>query len=333
MAVKKKQRAAAKRRKPVLRPGDAEKNALREELGWSYHKSGKVPRGHHGLPPGILGIGFGVKRRRGKVVAHNCLRIYVRQKVEDRRDIDPRLWVPSKIRGIRTDIIELPRVVAHARCGNSIGVTGGGIGTLACVVKNKAGALLVLSNNHVIANVNQGKVDDDIFMPSPAQDGGAPVVATLCSYPALVMGGAPNPYDAALGQIAAEAAIDPTMDLIGALQLPEVAPDTVAVTKIGAATQQTTGKVDGTNEDIDVMYNDDPDLTAHLTGQIAIVGDDEAPFSAAGDSGSLVLTWPGRRPMGLLLGGSITTATPHSFASPISRILADFKVTIVDSST
>jgi hypothetical protein len=313
---------------------------LREELGWHYHNSGNIPRRHHGLPPGIVGIGFGVKRRDRKIVARSCLRIYVRKKVTDRRDIDSRLWVPSSIRGIQTDIIELPRIVAHATCGNSIGIAAGGVGTLACVVKKPDGTLFVLSNNHVIANLNQANEGDPILMPSPAQDAGALVVATLCAYPRLIMGGVPNPYDAALGEIVAVGAVDPTVAIIGTLNLAEVAPDTVPVTKVGAATQQTTGKVDGTNEDIDVMYNDDPDLTAHFTGQIAIVGDDEAPFSAAGDSGSLVLTLNDRRPMGLLLGGSLTPAPnaanttpplPHSFASPITRILSDFKISIVDA--
>jgi hypothetical protein len=337
MAIKKKQRTAAKRRKPtprrISRPGDVEKKMLRDELGWQYYGTGKTSREHHGLPPGIVGVGFGIKRRNGRILARNCLRIYVRHKVKDRRDLDHRVWVPPSIRGIRTDVIELPRVVAHCQCGDSIGVNGGGIGTLACVVK-KNGALFVLSNNHVIANLNQGQENDPIFVPAPAQGGN--VIAALAPYPQVAMGGVPNPYDVALGAIADGTVIDPTMNVIGPLNLPAVAPATVAVTKFGASTQQTFGKVDGLNEDINVMYNDDPTLIAHFTGQIAILGDGGAPFSEAGDSGSLVVTQPGGQPMGLLLGGTFIpagaiagNATPHSFASPITRILGDLKLSIV----
>ena len=96
------------------------------------------------------------------------------------------------------------------------------------------------------------------------------------------MDGSGNPFDAAIAQIEPDTIIDPSIVNVGPVTLPAAAPALVAVTKGGAASAQTTGVIDGVNEDIQVMYNGDPEQTAHLTGQIAIVGNNDA-FSADGD--------------------------------------------------
>jgi hypothetical protein len=309
------------------RLGDREKKILRAEMGWP---APTAKRPHHGLPPEILGIGFGVKRRDGKIIHKTCIRVYVRQKIRTKEDIDPRVFIDEFIRGIPTDIIEVRSIVAHAAAGQSIGNDSGNVGTLGCLLSDGNDQFL-LSNNHVLANVNQGRPGDPIYMPSRGLIPGAPLVAQLGEYPPIALDGSANRFDAAIAQLSPGIIIDPAIANVGTIVLPVIPPDQVAVTKCGAASAQTTGVIDGVNEDIQVMYNNDPAQTAHLIGQMAIVGDGR-PFSEEGDSGSLVVTNPGLQPVGLLIGGSVDqpgVPQPHAFASPIQLILDLFHMTIV----
>jgi hypothetical protein len=318
-----KRNASARR----ARPGDREKKILRAEMGWL---APTAKRPHHGLPPEILGIGFGVKRRDGKIIARACIRVYVREKIRSEKEIDPRLFVKPAIGGIPTDIIEVRSIVAHAAAGQSVGTNSGNIGTLGCLLTD-GNAQFLLSNNHVLANVNQGSPGDPIYMPSRGQIPGAPSIALLQDFSPIALDGSINRFDAAIAKLSPGIVIDPAIANVGTIALAVAPPDQVAVTKGGAASAQTTGVIDGINEDIQVMYNNDPAQTAHYTGQMAIVGDG-VPFSKEGDSGSLVVTTPALQPIGLLIGGSIDqsdVAQPHSFASPIQLILDRFLMTIV----
>jgi hypothetical protein len=96
-------------------------------------------------------------------------------------------------------------------------------------------------------------------------------------------------------------------DGLGNVVLPTIrAVQTAPVVKQGVSTGITYGSVDGVSEDISIMYNGDASCCAVLAGQIAIVGN-SGSFSDEGDSGALVRL-PALQPMGLLVGGSQTTA-------------------------
>ena len=319
---------ATRRGKRASLPGDAEKRLLLRKMNWVLRKGKGLRR--YRLPPGVVGFGFGLKRRGGKVVAESCIRVYVRQKL-DQGEVAAHLFIPETIDGVMTDIIEAPVIAAHSALGDSIGTQSANVGTIGCLVSDGT-SQFVLSNNHVLADLNQGVVDDPIFMPSLFENGAAPAVAQLVAYPKVLFQGADNQYDAAMAKLNDGVVIDPTLPG-GANLAPSVAPvaKSMAVSKVGAPTQQTTGTIDGVNENIDVMYFNDPARTAHFVGQIAILGDNP-PFSADGDSGSLVWTSTGRQPVGLLLGGTQTVpgrSLPHSFASPLQPILDRLKVTVV----
>jgi hypothetical protein len=64
--------------------------------------------------------------------------------------------------------------------------------------------------------------------------------------------------------------------------------------------------------------------TARFVDQIVIVGDGPS-FSDSGDSGSLIVTRPGKRATGLLFAGSNT----HTIANPIQEVLSALGVTLV----
>jgi len=82
--------------------------------------------------------------------------------------------------------------IAHAA------VTAGSLG--AFVTKRRGAAVYVLSNNHVLADENQGSAGDQILQPGPADRGTArSAVATLDRFVPLRAGGASDLVDCALG--------------------------------------------------------------------------------------------------------------------------------------
>ena len=90
--------------------------------------------------------------------------------------------VPETVSGIPSDVIETGRIRAlQARTdrqrpapgGVSIGHTDITAGTLGCLVK-RGSEILILSNNHVIANSNDAERGDTILQPGPADGGRNP---------------------------------------------------------------------------------------------------------------------------------------------------------------
>ncbi len=96
------------------------------------------------------------------------------------------------------------------------------------------------------------------------------------------------------------------------------------VQKCGRTTGYTKGKISSLNTSVIVGYDVG---NARFQGCINIESQLRVPtFSAAGDSGSLVVTQADRRPVGLLFaGGSVTT-----IICPISPILNRLKVGVDD---
>jgi hypothetical protein len=303
------------------------KHALRAQMNWPWR--GKHARRWHGLPQGILGLGFGVKRKDGQISEHACVRVYIRSKAKKARDRIGRKWIPEDVEGYPTAVIEVNEVRAHASPGGSIGNDGVLSGTLGCVVSDAAGSYL-LSAWHVLANV-AGKDGDPVFMPSRSQDGQSPLVGRLIATPKFHLNSGSNLFDASVARMEPGTNVGTTIDGLGPLVLPAIAATlSMAVRKQGVATGLTNGEIDGIDEEIGINYNGDPNLHAVLTGQIAIASA-VGPFSDEGDSGALVCTGgPDLRPIGLIVAGSNGTQNPtaHSFASPLQPILDFYQVAI-----
>ena len=97
-----------------------------------------------------------------------------------------------------------------------------------------------------------------------------------------------------------------------------------AVQKYGRTTGLQPGSVAGTNVSVDVCYIGFENFClqeARFAGQISI---SPGPFSAPGDSGSLVVTQGGNEPVGLLFAGG----DGLTIATPIDVVLQRFGVTI-----
>ncbi|MHB1420682.1 MAG: chymotrypsin family serine protease [Bacillota bacterium] len=142
----------------------------------------------------VVGVGIGYKEVRGRKTNVLAIKVLVSQKIPLLR-LDRRQMVPSKLDKISTDVIEVGAFRMFDRTsrerpaspGLSLGHFAITAGTFGAVVKDKAtGDPLILSNNHVLANITNGQdgrssIGDAILQPG-AYDGGrldADVIARL----------------------------------------------------------------------------------------------------------------------------------------------------------
>ena len=157
----------------------------------------------------VVGVAVGNKGSKSDVAGEKAVVVLVERKLPltalSRRD-----RVPGAIDGIRTDVYEVGylRALATPRDrfrptmpgGVSMGhykITAGTLGTL--VTDRLTGERLILSNNHVLANVNDASAGDPVLQPAP-RDGGrnpADVVAHLERFIPLQFIGEPAPPPAA----------------------------------------------------------------------------------------------------------------------------------------
>lgn len=203
--------------------------------------------------------------------------------------------------------------VAHRR------VTAGTIGCLSVgrsAPRNSR--LMVLSNNHVLANSNNAVYGDCICQPGPADGGSCPThqIAILERFTPIVFGGGTNYVDCATGWCWPERVRRELAYVSGgAVQYfrisnqPRYPQLGWTVGKTGRTTQLTAGRVTALNWSGWINYGVG---YAWFAGQF-VVQASSGNFSAGGDSGSSVWTWDSvRYPVGLLFagGGSYTICNP-----------------------
>ena len=134
----------------------------------------------------VAGVGVGYKQIGAQSTGEPAVIVFVEKKMP-RRKMRPGQEVPFKIEGVDTDVIEIGKIkllgsdrtvrIRPVRPGASIGHYKVTAGTLGAVVRDRAtGKLLILSNNHILANGTTGfdgraAKGDPIFQPG-AYDGG-----------------------------------------------------------------------------------------------------------------------------------------------------------------
>jgi len=275
----------------------------------------------------VHAVGVGKKIVEGKVTDTPAVRIYVAQKI-DLSLLPKKDQLPETIDGIPTDIIETPPAFFTATLpvcttkrkqrqrpmvgGISIAQKDVTAGTIAYFCRSvRAGddpaKIYVLSNNHVLADVNNAQIGDDIYQPGPL-DGGTPVAnkaARLHRFVAINLGGVSNRVDAAIGELLTGVTIRRRMCKIGKITGVGLAEEDMLVRKHGRTTGYTEGIV--TDESIDAligMDHNNPNIVARFTNQMRI--ERIAPFPAiglGGDSGSLVVKKATREAVGLYFAG------------------------------
>ncbi len=280
----------------------------------------------------VVGVGIGEKVAAESETGEPCVTVYVIAKAP-RREVDSEALVPASVGGVTTDVVAVGELTAQpyrgryrpAPGGVSIGHIKITAGTLGCLVKRGA-KKFILSNNHVLANSNAAKSGDTIVQPGPYDGGKAPAdaIAKLAQFVPLKFGGtAVNFVDAAIAAPLRPDLVKATNIWYGAVSatttLPQLA---LLVKKAGRTTQRTRGRITGINATVKVNYGTSG--VALFQNQIVIVSLTSAPFSQGGDSGSLIVTDSGNRPVGLLFAGSAS----HTIANPIRSVLTALNVQI-----
>ncbi len=139
----------------------------------------------------VVACGVGYKIAGGKATGTPSIVVSVSRKLPVAQ-LTPADLIPSQVQNAPTDVIETGEIVAHGfvrtgavrplRPGISLGLLGGSTGTLGCFVLRN-GQNYILSNNHVLAHLNQAHQGDAVIQPGTA-DGGtaASQVATLADF-------------------------------------------------------------------------------------------------------------------------------------------------------
>jgi hypothetical protein len=219
--------------------------------------------------------------------------------------------------------------------GVSVGHFAITAGTIGCLARGcsapRNNRLLMLSNNHVLANVNNGKYGDCIAQPGPFDGGKCPAdrIAILERFIPINFSGGPNFVDCATGWCWPNLVRRELIFLSGGQQrffrigsVPVAPALGMAVGKSGRTTQLTNGRITGVGATVNVNYGGG--RVANFRDQIAIRAS-SGDFSAGGDSGSSIWTFDSaRRPVGLLFagGGGIT------FANRMDRVVAALDIVL-----
>lgn len=285
----------------------------------------------------IVGVGIGPKIRKGKTTATMSIRFYVEKKVAPEA-VSRADKLPAKIRGIPTDVVETGRLFAQvpiaqqrlrpAKGGCSVGFQATSFvmaGTLGCLVTDGT-SRFILSNNHVLANENALPLKSPIFQPGLLDGGVAPAdrIARLERFVRIRKLPADNHVDAAIAVLDSPRIASPLiLPNVGALGSATPVPATIGmlVHKHGRTTGYTRGHVIDVSADVNITYDFG---AARFVDQMVIVGD-AGSFSAAGDSGSLIVRRTGSRATGLLFAGSAS----HTIANHIAEVLKALGVALV----
>ena len=220
-----------------------------------------------------------------------------------------RLWAPSEAAVLEERLVEVaPQLLRQrmrpAQGGYSVGhyqVTAGTLATCVFEAQPFPGVparYYILSNNHVLANSNAGRIGDPILQPGAADGGRVPddVIARLSRFVTIRFDGTANLVDAALAE-------GPFQDLdreiywIGypkGVRFLQGIGDIVQ--KTGRTTNYSTGRVTHMNATVNVNYGGG--RMARMERQIVTT-----TMSAGGDSGSLLLDMD-ENAVGLLFAGS-----------------------------
>jgi hypothetical protein len=311
----------------------------------------------------VVGVAAGVKWKNGEPTGEPAVLVLVTHKVA-KQNLSKADVVPAKLQSVQTDVLAVGEPIAGAGPlgagiqslikrvrpaggGYSVGhfeITAGTIST--CVYDLLPGAstnptapvhgvgipskYYILSNNHVLANVNAGPIGAPILQPGPFDGGTNPAdkIATLSRFiPIQLTPGVPvtaqnNIVDCAVaegefydlnreiywsGCVRGWRTRDKVLAMVGQ-----------TVKKTGRTTNFTTGRITAVNATIDVNYGGG--RVGRMKDQIVTTN-----MSAGGDSGSLIMTLDDVA-IGLLFAGSPTAM----IANQIQNVRSMLRVEVAE---
>jgi hypothetical protein len=291
----------------------------------------------------VVATGIGYKITKGEKTPTLCIVCSVVKKLPA-SNLPTRDMVPATVNNISTDVVETGPIRAlqshtakyrPAPGGVSIGHRDITAGTLGCLVR-KSGQILILSNNHVLANSNEASPGDPILQPGPYDGGKYPDdhianleefipisfdeqpsecslmrgLASLFNGIARIFGSedrlkavrtraVENKVDAAVARPLNDQDVSAEILEIGTIQGLVNGELGMAIKKSGRTTGLTTGEIQQVDVTVNVQYG---------AGRIARFADQllAGAMSQGGDSGSAVLD-NSNNLVGLLFAGSDTT--------------------------
>jgi len=283
----------------------------------------------------VIGIGYGKKIKNNRATEEDAIVIMVDKKLPEEQ-LEKRDLVPQTLENIITDVqetgtlklLKVPRNKKYrpAPAGVSIGHYKISAGTLGAIVKdNKTGEPLILSNNHVLANITDGhdgraKTGDPILQPGSHDKGSSDdVIGHLERFIPLkpskgIFNSPTNIVDCAVAKPTNKDIVENNILGIGKVNGVKEAEINMNILKSG----RTTGVTEGTVRAIDSTVNVDigENKESVFTDQIVT-----SPISQGGDSGSLVLD-KDRNAVGLLFAGSNNATV----CNKISNVMEELKI-------
>jgi hypothetical protein len=288
----------------------------------------------------VHGIGVGPKEVLGRRTGELAVRMYVIQKVP-RYALRLRDRLPAHLDGIPVDVVECEPCWLNSgkrppadpvTSGTSTACDGVPYGTVGAFCRSiRTGddpeRTLVLSNNHVLANL-KGSPGAPIYQPGPEDaDGPLNEYAKLLRAWPIEPGTTPNQIDAAVGTVNVGVEHDIVIPGdIGPLRGTSRARERVAVCKYGRTTQYTEGVV--TDLHCTEIVGIAPSRVARFVDQIRIERTARFPvFADKGDSGSLVLETGTGRAVGLFFAGPISGH--YGLANHIRSVLERLEIELL----
>lgn len=326
----------------------AAKSEIEKLLGHLATRAAGV-QSQESLEANIVGVGIGIGSARASgVPGEPVLEVYT---IEREAASETCARLASAIGVQAMNDAEFPIHVVHtgivdafqhrmrlrpAPGGISVGHFRVTAGTLGCLTRGRSAPrsnrLMVLSNNHVIANVNAGALGDGIVQAGPIDGGSMPAdqIAILERFVPINFSGGNNLVDCATGWAWHDRVRPEQMYVSGGViryfrtgGVPVAAVPGLNVGKSGRTTQLTSGRVTAIGVTVNVNYGNG--RVGRFINQMSIRAN-QGDFSQGGDSGSLIWTWDYRRaPVGLLFAGGGGT----TFANRIGDVLNALDVNIV----
>lgn len=287
---------------------------------------------------GVVGIGVGSKWENGVPLENVPAILIFVEKKRSKRGLLTKFSVddliPETIDGVRTDVIEVGKLVKHAagfrermrpiKPGYSCGHKNVTAGTIGGVFLDKDNDPVILSNCHVLAWENKAKLGDIIYQPGiydtnrknldfrewPDPVGSLPYIGTLKQFVALSEKN--NRTDSAIARIhpkiVESGLIDTLYPMINqncnGFGVTHVGQQ---VQKCGRTTGYTTGRVIGMNATFTIGYDFGP-----ATFEDCIVF---TSLSSGGDSGSIIMDMNANAVAHLFAGSNkVTIGNPISYA-------------------
>jgi hypothetical protein len=305
---------------------------------------------------GVVSTGIGFRQVAGKSIGQLGIVCRVREKLS-LIELAHRDRIPAVLdEGVRTDVVQAGTVRLFqtspkerhrpAPGGVSIGHVDVTAGTLGCLVRRN-GVSYILSNNHVLANLNQGQIGDPIVQPGTADGGMFPGdhIANLSDYVPIgdvestcplanrlarwanwtagklgyrtrlrAVRAPASTVDCAIAKPVSRLDVDNAIFGTGHIVGQESASVAMRVQKSGRTTGVTVGHV--SEVDVDVVVDMGGGHRVVFTDQVVVAG---SGFSAPGDSGSAILTTDGRI-VGLLFAGSSNTTVFNRIENVFSAL-------------